>query len=141
MTGFGSPTDRPPMAMPVQSPRARVPSSERRRSSSWVPPWTMGQRVCTQYAAPPPLGPTEFSVPPPAPLQPAQRLLHPLFGKLPRSLPGHHVVECHRDVGAERPLDLHGRLGGEPPYGAVDMAGELDAFLFDGAQPRPPKKP
>ncbi len=45
MTGLGSPTESPPMAIPVQGPRSRMPSSERRRRSAWVPPWMMGQSV------------------------------------------------------------------------------------------------
>ncbi|MOA12680.1 hypothetical protein D3C78_1326950 [compost metagenome] len=40
MSSLGSPTDRPPMARPSK-PISSRPSSERRRSSSCMPPWTM----------------------------------------------------------------------------------------------------
>jgi hypothetical protein len=71
----------------------------------------------------------------PAPNQPSKRASHPLFGQRMRCLSRHHVIERHRDVGAEVPLDLHDALGGERAQGAVDVALELDPVLRDPAQP------
>ena len=123
------------MAMPVQGPRSSVPSSERSRRSSWVPPCTMGQRVWRADAV---VGPRPRSSRMPrtaAPIQPAQRPLHPLARELVRRLARHHVVERHGDVGAEGALDLHRALGRERARGAVHVALELDAVLLDPPQP------
>ena len=46
-------------------------------------------------------------------------------------LAGDHVVERHRDIGTERPLDLHGALGRQGPIGAVHMTLKLDPVLAD----------
>ena len=122
------------MAMPLHGPRASVPSSERRRRSSWVPPWMIGQRA---WAGKQTVGRSghQFTVPRLAPVQPPERALHSFLGQLVRRLSGHDVIERHRDVGAERPLDLHRPLGRECPIGAVDVRLELDAVLTDPAKP------
>src|SRR5262245_6978111 len=70
----------------------------------------------------------------PASRQPPQRPLHPLLGQLPRRAAGDHVVERHRDIGAEVPLDLGSALGSEPAPGAIHVAPELDPALRDGAE-------
>ena len=58
----------------------------------------------------------------------------PSCASVVRRLAGHHVVERHRDVGAQRPLDLDRALGREGAEAAVDVARELDAVLRDPAQ-------
>jgi len=45
------------------------------------------------------------------------------------------VVERHRNIGAQRPLDLRGALGRERAAAAVDVALELDARLVHAAEP------
>ena len=110
ITGFGSPTDSPPIAMPVQGPRSRVPSSERMRSSSWMPPWMMGQRVCGRVCLS-----RQLRVPCLTAIQPAKRSLHSLAGGLGRGLRRHDVVKGHRNVGPQLPLDLDRTLGREGP--------------------------
>ena len=45
------------------------------------------------------------------------------------------MVERHRDVGAEDPLDLHRALGSEPPARPVDVALEFHAILVDLPKP------
>src|SRR2546422_7730 len=71
----------------------------------------------------------------PAPFQPPQRS----FECVPRRrLVRHswdHVVERHRDVRAERPLDLDRALGGEEAARAVQVALELDAVVAHPAEP------
>ncbi len=65
----------------------------------------------------------------PAPLQPSQRSLEGIPSHALVRAPGHHMVEGHRDVGAQGPLDLRGALGREPAAAAVHVALELDAVL------------
>ena len=70
-----------------------------------------------------------------APLQPSQRALQGVAsGQFVRPS-RHHVVERHRDIGAQRPLDLRGALGRERAAAAVDVALELDARLIHAAEP------
>src|SRR2546422_2153625 len=45
MTALGSPTERPPMARPVQVPSSRMRRRPSVRSSRWVPPCRMGHNV------------------------------------------------------------------------------------------------
>jgi hypothetical protein len=83
-----------------------------------------------------PTDPTDqLTMPDPTPLQPPQAPLHPLLGQRPLRLSGHHVVERHGDVGAERPLNLHRGFGGEGANAAIEVTGEFDALLRDGAEP------
>jgi hypothetical protein len=44
------------------------------------------------------------------------------------------VIEGHRDVRAQPPLDLHGALRSERPGGSVDVALKLDSVLRDGSK-------
>ena len=73
----------------------------------------------------------QLPVPGSAPFQPPQRPLHPFFRQLPRRLAGDDVVEHHGHVGAECPLDLHGRFGSDRAGRAIDVADELDPVLLD----------
>src|SRR2546426_5962090 len=66
-------------------------------------------------------------MPPGAPFQPSQRPLEGVPCSRHIRPPRHHVIERHRDVGAENPLDLRGALGGERASTAVHVALELDA--------------
>src|SRR5438874_7472959 len=69
-----------------------------------------------------------------APFQPPQRALEGVpGGRLVRS-PGHDMVERHRDVRAERPLDLGRALRRQVPAAPVDVALELDAVLVHAAR-------
>jgi hypothetical protein len=45
------------------------------------------------------------------------------------------MIESHRDVRAQLPLDLDRAFGSESPKGPIDMTLELDAVLLDPAQP------
>src|SRR5207245_11309979 len=80
--------------------------------------------------------PGEFWVWVRAPLEPLQRS----FQGVPRRLlvrhSWDHVVERHRDVGAEGPLDLGGALGREEAARAVHVALELDAVVAHAAESR-----
>ena len=98
-----------------------------------MPPWMMGQRV---WRLPARSALRQLGVPRRRqPVQPPERPLHPFPRELVRRLARHHVIERHRDVGAQRPLDLHRALGGERAVGAVDVALELDAVLGDLPEP------
>src|SRR6185503_2927544 len=68
-------------------------------------------------------------------VEPAQSPLHAFAGHVERGLPRNHVVECHRHIRAELPLDLHDLLGGEHPESPVDVALKFDAVLFDAPKP------
>src|SRR5687768_3430149 len=50
------------------------------------------------------------------------------------SLPGHHVVELHDDVGAECTLEGDHALRREEPAGSIDVTSEFDAVLADRAE-------
>ncbi len=45
------------------------------------------------------------------------------------------MVEGHRDIGAQLPLDLHGALRRERAAGSIDVALELYSVLADAAKP------
>src|SRR5882724_13377718 len=76
----------------------------------------------------------QFTMPLGTPLQPLQRS----FQRIPRRrlirASGNHMIERHRDVGAERPLNLNGTLGGQLAPAAVDVTLKLDAVLVDFAK-------
>src|SRR5438874_187871 len=57
-----------------------------------------------------------------APLQPSQRSLEGVPGHALVGTPGHHVVEGHRDVGAQGPLNLRGALRREPAAEVASMS-------------------
>src|SRR5438094_9629346 len=78
----------------------------------------------------------EVLVPFGAALQPSQRSLEGVPGHALVRAPGHHVVEGHRDVGAQGPLDLRGALRREPAAAAVDVTLELDAVLVHAPEAR-----
>ena len=44
------------------------------------------------------------------------------------------MIECHRDVGAERRLDFDGTLGRDHPAAAIHVALEFDALLVDATK-------
>src|SRR5205823_3220815 len=46
--------------------------------------------------------------------------------------PRQALIEDHRDVCAEPPLDLHGALGREPHLASVHVVPERDAVVVDG---------
>ena len=106
ITGFGlsyreaSDGDPGPGAVLQCSPRESVP-----RSSSWMPPWMMGHRVWR-----PGCSVRQSVMHGLATVQPAERPLHSVAGRLTRGLPWNHVVERHRHIGPELPLDLGGAL-------------------------------
>ena len=118
------------MAMPVQSPCARMPSSDSRRRSASVPPWTIGHSVWRPGAAP-----TSSSCrlaaarAASAACAPSRRGV-----SLVRRLARGKMIERHRDVGAERPLDLHRPLRREPARRPVDVGDEFHAVFVELAQ-------
>ena len=69
-----------------------------------------------------------------APSQPPDRS----FQRIPRrglvGASGDHVIECHRDVGAELRLDFDGTLGRDHPAAAIHVALEFDALLVDATK-------
>jgi hypothetical protein len=74
-------------------------------------------------------------MPPGTPFQPLQRSFQGVACGGEIRSPRHHVIERHRDVGAEGPLDLGGALGGEEATRAVHVALELDALVIDPPEP------
>ena len=64
-------------------------------------------------------------------LRPAQRQRQRALGVLARGGRGEALVERHRDVGAERALDLDHRLRREEARGAVERRAKLDAVVAD----------
>src|SRR5437899_1482354 len=62
-------------------------------------------------------------------LGPAQRQRERALGGLARGRIGQALVERHRDVGAERPLDLDDRLRRQKARGPVERRAELDAVV------------
>src|SRR5438105_13645806 len=53
MSALGSPTERPPMARPVQEPMSEIRRSPSVRSWRWVPPCRMGHSVWLHDATTP----------------------------------------------------------------------------------------
>ena len=76
----------------------------------------------------------QLRVPRLAPIQPAEGPLHALARGRGRRLARHDVVEGHRDIGAQLPLDLHGALRRQRAAGAIDVALELHPVLGDAAK-------
>ena len=123
------------MAMPVQGPCASVPVE--RAPAKLVVGAALDDGPEGLRGGRPPVCPParQRLVRCLAAVQPAQGALHAVEGQLVRRLARDHVVERHGDVGAERPLDLHGALGRQRAVGAVDVRLELDAVLADPAEP------
>ena len=69
-----------------------------------------------------------------ASLQPPQRALEGVAGGGFVRPSRRDVIERHRDVRAEDPLDVGGALGGEAAARPVDVALELDAVLVHTAE-------
>src|SRR5437667_270795 len=76
------------------------------------------------------------AAPPRAPFQPFQRPLEGVAGGWLVRSPRHHVIERHRDVGAEAPLDLGGALGSEEAARAVHVALKLNAVVAHPTESR-----
>src|SRR6267143_6053434 len=71
-----------------------------------------------------------------APCQPSQRSLEGVPRHSLVRASGHYVIERHRNVGPEHPLDLRGALGGERAAAAVHVTLELHTVLVQAARPR-----
>src|SRR5213592_1638414 len=77
----------------------------------------------------------ELPVPFPAPFQPSQCPLQRVAGSRLVRAAWHHMIERHRNVGAERPLDLRGALRREGAAAAVYVTLKLHAVVVDTAEP------
>jgi hypothetical protein len=67
-------------------------------------------------------------------IQPAEGSLHAFVSRREGRLPRHDMIESHRDIGAQLPLDIDRTLGRKHPECAVDMALELDTMLLYSTQ-------
>ena len=85
-----------------------------------MPPWTIAKRSCPRRALGVPL-----------PARPLGRAPDGVLELAPRDARRRHLVEAHRDVAAEVPLDLGGELGREARARAVVDAAERDAVVVD----------
>ncbi len=63
----------------------------------------------------------QFTMPLGAPFQPTQRSLQRIPRRRLIGSSGDHMIECHGDVGTERPLDFYGALGRELAAAAVHV--------------------
>ena len=72
-----------------------------------------------------------LGVPVQAAAQPAVRALGGARGVVAVDVERRALVEDQRDVGAERGLDLHARLGRHEVLGAVEVGAEAHALLLD----------
>ena len=133
MSGFASPTDRPPMPKPGQSPTSRMAAAAASRAAM------RGCRPERWGRAPARAVPSlavESRDLGDAALEPAHAALRRVARRaLSLALARDHVVELHDHVGAEVALDLHHALGRERARRAVDVTAELDAVLAHRAQP------
>src|SRR6266511_5425311 len=76
----------------------------------------------------------QFTMPLGTPLQPLQRSFQGVpSGRFIRPS-GNHMIERHRDIRAERPLDFYRALGGQLAPAAVDVTLKFDAVLVDFAK-------
>src|SRR5213592_2975855 len=132
---FGSPTESPPIAMPVQGPNSITRSKDSVRSAGNVPPWRIGHNVWRIGGWSD--GRMERSADSAIRRSANSRCLlaHRSSQRIPSDrlvrASGNHVIEGHGDVGTERPLNLNGTLGGQCAPAAVDVALKLDAVLVD----------
>src|ERR1051325_6922222 len=70
-----------------------------------------------------------------ASLQPAHRPFQSIARRRFIRSAGNHVVERHRDIGAERPLDVDGLFGRQHAPAAVDVTLKFDAGFLDFPEP------
>ena len=102
---------------------AAVPSADWRRSSSWIPPWTMPKTAWR--GRPLPLVPVETAA------EPALGALGGARGVVAVGVDRRALVEGQGDVGTERRLDPHRVLRPEEAIGAVEEGAEGDPVLGD----------
>src|SRR6267154_870652 len=67
-------------------------------------------------------------------LQPAQRSLQRIACRGLVGASRNDMIECHRDICAERPLNLDGALRSQSAPAAIDMTLKLDAIFIDFAE-------